>query len=82
MADGYTPQWWDEDAACNESEDPDAWFIIEDTPEGDVVDILRLSTALATCARCPIREECGRRARPDDVGIWGGMTAAERKAKV
>lgn len=75
------PQWWDERAACNESPDPDAWYVIEDAAaNGEIVDPMRLAYALDTCRTCPIRVECGRKARPNDVGIWGGLTAAERKA--
>lgn len=74
------PQWWDERAACNESADPDAWFVIEDTPNDEIVDPIRLAYALDTCRACPIRVECGTRARPDDFGIWGGRTASERRA--
>lgn len=79
--------WWDEDGACVDNPDPDAWYEIEDAADvGRVPDPVRIAFAIDTCGRCPIRDECARRARPSDVGIWGGRTADERrrdrKAKV
>jgi WhiB family redox-sensing transcriptional regulator len=65
-----TPEPWMQDAACAQT-DPDMFF---PTP-GD-----HASEARAVCAVCPVRDEClayalrtGQR-----IGIWGGMSAAER----
>jgi len=72
--------WWDDEALCARSADPDAWFELEDArDEGRPLDPVRLALALETCARCPIRTACLRRARPNDQGIWGGRTTAERR---
>lgn len=40
--------------------------------------------AKAVCARCPVLADCRRHAlrAPEPFGIWGGMTAAERRAKL
>jgi len=37
---------------------------------------------LATCADCPVREDClaYAMAQPDVVGVWGGTTERERRA--
>ena len=38
--------------------------------------------ARAICARCPVREECLDHAltQNETEGVWGGLTAKERKA--
>jgi len=40
-----------------------------------------LERARATCAGCPVREECYQYAMsdPDIKGVWAGTTAEERK---
>lgn len=39
------------------------------------------SKAKAICDRCPVKTECLEHAiqAPEDYGIWGGMTLAERR---
>lgn len=64
-------------AACR-TEDPDLFY-----PSGETVrsDIAR---AKRVCARCPVRWECGRLAfeTGEQFGVWGGLTADERRAQV
>ena len=47
---------------------------------GQPPDLDAINTALATCARCPVRAECLEYAltHREDHGIWGGMTARQR----
>lgn len=65
------PDW--EQAVCAET---DAELFFPDTG-GSVESAKRM------CARCPIREACLEYAFAvgDDTGVWGGMSAAERRAR-
>lgn len=49
----------------------DAWHA---TGEGEI-DLARVA-----CGLCPVRPECGAYAlaAPERLGVWGGLTAAER----
>jgi len=35
--------------------------------------------ARATCAGCPVRVECQQEHLGEEWGVWGGLTAAERR---
>jgi WhiB family redox-sensing transcriptional regulator len=60
---------WRDHAACR-GMDTNLWF-----PEGRGQAV----EAKAVCARCPVAGECRRDAEVHDaVGVWGGMTRAER----
>jgi len=63
---------WMKHGICSQT-DPELFF-----PEQGSND--RGRAAKSVCAKCPVRVPCGRYAilRPDLLGIWGGLTAAER----
>src|SRR5438270_4777966 len=66
-----SPAVWRDQAACR-GLDVDAFFPDDDAGTAE---------AKAVCARCPVRTAClefALAARQDD-GVWGGLTAAERK---
>lgn len=68
---------WMERAACAEL-DPELFF----ATEAHAGDRLR---ALTACMGCPVRQQCLDHARALERatrldGIWGGMTAAQRRA--
>jgi WhiB family transcriptional regulator, redox-sensing transcriptional regulator len=68
---GLLDQYWRMDALCAQT-DPDLFF-----PEvGE-----RNPAAKAVCGRCAVREECLAVAldRREPYGIWGGLSADERK---
>lgn len=70
----WTPQErepWMADALCAQS-DPDAFF-----PEVGV----SAEPAKKVCAECTVREQCLAYAleRDEKFGIWGGLSAAERR---
>jgi WhiB family redox-sensing transcriptional regulator len=62
------PDWWD-DAACS-GRGPRKWFT-----EGTERE------AVAICRTCPARTPCLRFAVDNDEqhGVWGGMTAEQRR---
>jgi len=65
--------------ACS-GEDPELFFPIgETTPTARQT----ISEAKAICMGCVVVEKCREYAlqRPEDYGIWGGMTESERKAE-
>jgi len=75
-----TPNWWQTEwlhqAECL-CEDPELFF-----PRGTAVPYLdQINRAKAICSRCPVRAECleWSLATRQDEGIWGGMTAEERR---
>lgn len=63
---------WVADALCREH--PDVRFFVRSLPAAE--------QARAICARCLVREECLRDALVSGYvdGIFGGMTADERRA--
>lgn len=67
---------WRDRAACRD-EDPELFF-----PIGDGVAAQdQVGRAKAVCARCPVRQQCLQFALStgQDAGIWGGLTAEERR---
>lgn len=56
-------------AVCR-THDPEIWYADD-----------RQDLAVAWCYTCPVRLECLDRALrlPEKFGVWGGMTAEERK---
>lgn len=64
---------WQEEAACN-------------PPPGGMSDLFfseepaDIELSMSICRRCPVRDECLLQAleRPEEHGIWGGMTAEQR----
>lgn len=65
---------WMSQAACI-GEDPELFFPVSDMPSP------QLEAARAVCVRCPVAESChGYAVAEGLVGVWGGTTAAERRA--
>jgi hypothetical protein len=68
---------WREDAACTQpGVDPEVFFPIErgSSPVGNL--------AKAICYRCQVRADCYQEFvidRPQEFGVYAGLTAAERK---
>lgn len=64
---------WKADGVCREI-DPYLWF----ADDGDTA-----STAVAkqVCRTCPVMQQCAEYAIPraDEWGVWGGLTAKERR---
>jgi WhiB family redox-sensing transcriptional regulator len=62
---------WREQAACRGKGETKIFF-----PENNVTP----SLAIARCNTCPVNRACLEYAlsNPDEQGIWGGRTAAER----
>jgi WhiB family redox-sensing transcriptional regulator len=69
---------WFERAACR---DVDRTLFFEAERESSTRRDRRVRAAKSVCAQCPVRREClsFALAVPERYGIWGGMTAWERK---
>lgn len=64
-------QPWRRAALCAQIGDTNLWF-----PE---ISGTHSVPALATCAKCPVRDECLQYAIDEDLdGIWGGTTRIQR----
>ncbi len=74
----FTPQMnWREHGACR-FEDPELFFPLGESG----LSLRQIEQARAVCHRCPVLHECrswALRNREYD-GVWGGMTARERRA--
>jgi WhiB family redox-sensing transcriptional regulator len=71
------PVTWRDRAACLD-EDPELFFPIGNTNPA----FLQIKTAKAVCGRCEVVETClqwAMESRQDD-GVWGGMSADERRS--
>lgn len=66
---------WRSDAACRGL--PTAMFF----PDPDRADPDGAAEARAVCARCPVRDACAEAGAREPAGIWGGLTAAERRGR-
>jgi WhiB family redox-sensing transcriptional regulator len=75
----FTPEPWQERAACRTSPDPDAWF-----PGQGETTLPRAQFAIRICRSCPVRLQCleGAVQRGENEGIWGGYTTAQRNQLV
>lgn len=61
--------------ACAENGvDPELFWPISDTAQ-----VGQVREAKTVCARCPVLVECRRFGMTQAEGIWGGMTATERR---
>lgn len=60
------------------TQDPELWFPVGSTGPA----LMQEQEAIAYCQTCPIRQECLLNAleRGEDHGVWGGMSAADRRA--
>jgi len=65
------PGPWAVRAACRDA-DTELFFASDD---------ISVAIARRLCRRCPVRPECAAYARafPDVTGVWGGLTAGERR---
>ncbi|WP_331731483.1 WhiB family transcriptional regulator [Kitasatospora sp. NBC_01300] len=78
MLDVHEPdRRWRDRAVCRE-EDPELFFPFGNTGPA----ILQAEQAKSVCRRCPVMETCLQWALEtgQDDGVWGGMSAEERRA--
>lgn len=66
---------WAEEAACR-GEDFSLFF-----PDGESANKQQIEQAMEFCNRCPVADECLDEAleRPEQYGIWGGLTEDDRR---
>ena len=69
---------WVEDGLCSRS-DPNAWY--PDAVKGRAAALVQEFLAKSICQGCPVRTQCldYAVANREAFGIWGGMTAQERR---
>ncbi|MBB0244821.1 WhiB family transcriptional regulator [Streptomyces alkaliphilus] len=69
---------WHSEAACRRDE---AGLFFAPSREPTAHRLSREQAAKAVCARCPVLLECREHAldQPEPYGVWGGLTAAERR---
>ncbi|MDB1086922.1 WhiB family transcriptional regulator [Streptomyces sp. ACA25] len=69
---------WHSEAACRRDE---AGLFFAPSHEPTASRLSREQAAKAVCARCPVLLECREHALllPEPYGVWGGLTAAERR---
>ena len=65
---------WMEQAACREASDTAFFVDMFPVRKGD-----EIASAKRIRAKCPVREECLRTGGDEEFGIWGGLTALERR---
>jgi WhiB family transcriptional regulator, redox-sensing transcriptional regulator len=70
---------WMINAACR-TKDPETWFPVSEIGPGAT----QVAEAKAVCAGCPVREDCLEFALALglDYGVFGGMSASERRKLV
>jgi hypothetical protein len=68
---------WRDDALCR-TEDPEDFFPVGASPAAKAAE----RHAKTVCFRCPALQACGQWAldNREPVGVWGGMSEAERRA--
>ncbi|MDJ0342719.1 WhiB family transcriptional regulator [Streptomyces sp. H10-C2] len=69
---------WHSEAACRSDE---AGLFFAPSKEPTAARLSREENAKRVCARCPVMLECREHAllQPEPYGVWGGLTAAERR---
>ncbi|WP_354642135.1 WhiB family transcriptional regulator [Kitasatospora camelliae] len=69
---------WHSGAACRSDE---AGLFFAPSKEPTAARLSREEQAKRVCARCPVLLECREHAlaQPEPYGVWGGLTAAERR---
>ncbi|WP_153453427.1 WhiB family transcriptional regulator [Streptomyces smaragdinus] len=69
---------WHADAACRRDE---AGLFFAPSKEPTADRLSREAAAKRVCARCPVMLDCREHAllQPEPYGVWGGLTAAERR---
>lgn len=65
---------WYEKAACRSSS-VGLFFAERDDPQAPA----KLSEARSICSLCPVVAECADAGRREPAGMWGGLTAEERR---
>jgi WhiB family redox-sensing transcriptional regulator len=74
----YDEAPWMEQALCAQI-DPEI-FYPEDS-YGGVLGHKQVATAKAICESCPVKGECLEYGMSEEWGIWGGLTAWERRTR-
>lgn len=69
---------WHTEAVCRRDE---AVLFFAPSKEPTAARLSREEAAKRVCARCPVMVECREHAlvQPEPYGVWGGLTAAERR---
>nr|WP_206322207.1 WhiB family transcriptional regulator [Streptomyces sp. HNM0575] len=69
---------WHSEAVCRRDE---AGLFFAPSKEPTAARLSREQAAKRVCARCPVMIECREHALvlPEPYGVWGGLTAAERR---
>ncbi|GAA2494514.1 hypothetical protein GCM10010406_33250 [Streptomyces thermolineatus] len=69
---------WHSEAACRRDE---AGLFFAPSKEPTAARLSREEAAKRVCARCPVMLQCREHAlvQPEPYGVWGGLTAAERR---
>ncbi|MDK1476579.1 WhiB family transcriptional regulator [Streptomyces sp. 549] len=69
---------WHSEAVCHRDE---AGLFFAPSKEPTAARLAREQAAKRVCARCPVLVECREHAlvQPEPYGVWGGLTAAERR---
>ncbi|MFD7924191.1 WhiB family transcriptional regulator [Streptomyces sp. NPDC059740] len=69
---------WHAEAVCRRDE---AGLFFAPSKEPTAARLAREEAAKRVCARCPVMIECREHAlvQPEPYGVWGGLTAAERR---
>ena len=65
---------WRARAACRGA-DTNLFFVERSDPDA----IAKRATARSICRGCPVRAECEHAGRREPIGMWGGLTAEERR---
>lgn len=69
---------WHTEAVCRRDE---AGLFFAPSKEPTAARLAREEAAKRVCARCPVMVACREHAllQPEPYGVWGGLTAAERR---
>ncbi|MEV6651238.1 WhiB family transcriptional regulator [Streptomyces sp. NPDC051219] len=69
---------WHSEAVCRRDE---AGLFFAPSKEPTAARLSREEAAKRVCARCPVMVDCREHAllQPEPYGVWGGLTAAERR---
>ncbi|MFF6905982.1 WhiB family transcriptional regulator [Streptomyces sp. NPDC012389] len=69
---------WHSEAVCRRDE---AGLFFAPSKEPTAARLAREEAAKRVCARCPVMVACREHAlmQPEPYGVWGGLTAAERR---
>jgi WhiB family redox-sensing transcriptional regulator len=69
---------WHTEAVCRRDE---AGLFFAPSKEPTAARLSREEAAKRVCAQCPVMVECREHAllQPEPYGVWGGLTAAERR---